>query len=268
MKLEDYCNNLLRLVTYSTTDLIIPLMDPDKISSEPNKFSYSLLLKINNALESLNIFLLNIREKPQFSDSVCILLRTLLSDVITLEYITRNIETNEKELIKEINNIYFDHVKYMYRNMSVFGKLNKAEDKEINRHRQKIINEFPNYFGHDGGLSKEYTGLPPITKMILEINKDAPMSIYKQFIIEAYHYYDIFSKYEHLGAMTFIMVHRAYDKNLIERVISEIKDSIRIVLLFQHLLATQFYKRESIEIRKYLEYLNIIEPQLAQLIKT
>lgn len=267
MDLREYCDKILGLVNFSAQELIIPLMEPEKISTEPNKFSYSLLLKFNNGLESLNILLLNIRDKPQFSDSVCILLRTLLSDVITLEYILRNIEINEKELIKEIDNIYFDHIKYMYKNMHVFGKLNKADDREVNQNRKELIKEFPRFFNKDGGLSKDFNGLPALSKMIQDINEDAPMSIYKQFAKEAYNYYDIFSKYEHLGAMTFLFVHRAYDTSLIEHVISEAKSSIRIVLLYHHLLATQFYIRKSDKLRNYVDYLRQIEPELAEILK-
>ena len=267
MELNEYCNKLLELVTYSTRDLIIPLMDPNKVSTEPNKFFYSLLLKFNNALESLNILLLNIRGKPQFSDSICILLRTLLSDVITLEYIIRNDDISENTLIKEIDNVYFDHIKYMYKNMHLFGKLNRSTDREVSKQQRAIINEFPRFFRKDGSFSKEYDGLPSMSKMIQKINEDAPNSIYKQFAIKAFHYYDIFSKYEHLGAMTFQFVHRAYDDSLVEDVIKEAKSSIRIVLLYQRLLSTQFYNRSSNQILQFVDYLEQIEPELAQILK-
>lgn len=111
MALKNYSERLQEFVVYSAKELIIPLMDPTIISTEPNKFSYSLLLKFNNGLESLNILLLNIHSKPQFADSICIILRALLADVITLEYATYSLDIDEQRFSDNIDNIYFDHVK-------------------------------------------------------------------------------------------------------------------------------------------------------------
>ena len=64
-RLTKYCNTLAQLVYDSNIELIIPKMDSINQDKESSQFFFVILFKLNNGLESLNLFLLNLEAKPQ-----------------------------------------------------------------------------------------------------------------------------------------------------------------------------------------------------------
>jgi len=71
-------------ITYFVnTEITLDVIDLDKsgkLNEEPLKFLYTILLKINNGLDTCSILFLNFLDKPHFVDSLIVICRSLIAD--------------------------------------------------------------------------------------------------------------------------------------------------------------------------------------------
>lgn len=249
--LELFSNNISALTNLVYKDFILELMKNEKINTEPYKFEYTILHKLNNGITTVNLLILNIFNKPQFVDSVCILLRTLLSDVITLDFVYTNSHGKSDEYLKQIQNVYYDHIKFTLNNIDLFGILYDESQEEINKKKIQLIKNKNEYFGKNQKPLSHLKGLKSCSGMVRQIKNQTSSRFPLDFLILAYEHYDIFSKYEHLGCLTFQLTHRGYQDNSTKRILNEIQTSIMVIIHYQSLLIKSLLGSENEIIPKY-----------------
>lgn len=257
--LERYSSYLATLTNHVNQRVLIPIMGTEAQQNEPKKFLYSLLFKINNGLDSANLFILNVFNKPQFSDSLFIILRTLLSDVITLNYIFAKSKGSDLKLKEYIENVYYDHIKLMIKNIGIFQLLYNEKEGEINARKQKIIDLKNEFFDNSGNIKPHLKGLKSVSQMVREIACETDKENPLDYLIIAYEHYDIFSKYEHLGDLTFNLIHRSFRNDQKKRILSEIFHSVNVIIHYQKSLILAFYAKETDEYKVFCDLKGKIE---------
>lgn len=231
-----FSNNISKLTNIVHKDIILELMKSDKINEEPYKFEYTVLHKLNNGIETVNLLILNFLNKPQFLDSICILLRTLLLDVITLDFVYTNSAGKQEKYLEQIQNVYYDHIKFTIKNIKDFGSLYEDSQKEINEKIEQLKKQKNEYYDINQEPLAHLKGLKSCYVMVKEIKEQTSSNYSLNFLILAYEHYDIFSKYEHLGDLTLQLTHRGYQDESIERILTEIQTSIIVIIHYQSFL--------------------------------
>lgn len=251
VELEKYTSYLATLTNHVNQRIVIPIIERGLYQNEPQKFFYSLLFKINNGLESANLFILNIFNKPQFSDSLFIILRTLLADIINLDYIIAKSKGNDLKLNEYIENIYFDHIKFTMKNIEVFQILYNESKTTIDEKKQELINSRKKYFDSSGNPKPHLKRLKSVAQMVKEIAGETKNNIPLDYLILAYEHYDIFSKYEHLGDLTFNLIHRSLKDDHKKRILSEIYHSVNVIIHYQKILILAFFGENTDELKEF-----------------
>lgn len=251
-KLTKYCNTLAQLVYDSNIEMIIPKMDSINQEKESSQFFFVILFKLNNGLESLNFFLLNLEDKPQFADSLFICLRTLLLDMLTVDYLMIRSDFKESEVQKQIDSLKYDHIKYSISNLKVYKQLYNGSDAELQKRRKEIEDHYSNFFEKSGKVKPDVNNWASSAKqMITEINDKAPNTVFLSNAVEAFEHYDLYSKYEHLGEYTTQLVFRGFRSENFEELFKEVKSCLKLLLKFHYALLTEFYEDSFIKNTRY-----------------
>ena len=234
-KFNGYLNKVSSLTLHVHEKIISPIIDSKSFSEEPKRFFYSLLFKINNGLDTVNDLLKGLQSRPHRLDSALLIFRTILSDVINFHYILIKSSGNENDLKDYIQRIYFDHVKYTIGNLNIYKILYKDSEESIEEKRQSLKKKYPNFY--DAGGIPIVKKLPPISGMMEELGKENKSNT----LIEiAFEHYDIFSKYEHVGILTFDLIHLPFDSKQQPKILNEITSSISVIIETQEWLVKFF----------------------------
>lgn len=230
-------------------------MDYINDENEYRQFVFTILFKVANGLETINLLLSQLDNKPQFYDTVFISLRTLLADKITMDYFLFKSDFKNENVQEKLEWIKYDHVKYTLSNLKIYKSIYGSDDKEIQLQQNNLKSRFPNYFHKNGSLKKQYDRLPSIGCMTEEIIKGtAKGSPFQEHLILSFEHYDIFSKYEHLGQLTPHLVFRGYKESEQESIATEIQTCLRILIDFMADLTTEFHETEFIQKTNYWKY--------------
>lgn len=251
-KLTAYTNAIQELVAYATKNFIFELMNKKDIMKDPDKFVYTLLFKLNNGLESANLLIMNILRKPQFLDSVQLILRTLLLDVITFDYILFKSNKDDDKFLSEVENLNYDHLKFTIKNIELFGCLYGDSKDTTDAIITDLKSKYPEYFDANGDPLSRFKGMKSGSGMIKEIKSGTSAEVPLDFLIMAFDNYSKFSKIEHLGGLTTFLVHRAYKLEHQNQVAIEILSSVHVILHYQHLLISMFFEEDLDIVRKYI----------------
>jgi len=257
--LKLYTNAIQTLTAFVNIKLLPELKNISDANKEPNIFLCALFLKTNNALESANLLIANIKSKPQFLDSLFVILRTLMSDLITFDYIFHRANMDMNQLLKEIDNLNYDHLKHTIKNIGVYGKLYGDSQDEIARLTNELVSKNKKYFDADGKALSQYKGLKSIGNMMLELRSQISTKDKLTSLIVAFQNYDKFSKYEHLGGLTALLVTRGYKDEYEKSIAHEIMESIVVVLHYQNLLVSMYFSEYPGLINEYLVFKDRIE---------
>ena len=235
--LTRYTNSIQTITAFVTDKFILDLSKQARINTEPYRFLYTILIKQNNALESVNLLIANIKTKPQFLDSTFILLRTMMSDIITLEYaLTKTDESDESDekLKEQIERIYYDHLHYSLQNMKSLGSL--YDDQKESQAKIEELKKFNSeYFDIEGKLKFKFDRTS-FVKMMKEIKKSLSPKFSIAPAMIAYENYSKFSKHEHFGKLTLFLITRGFKDENIETILREVQTSIDVILYYQGLL--------------------------------
>lgn len=184
-------------IAYTFTNYLSDIIENDILEKlryleEPDRFYYTVLHKLRNILDAASFLITNLDGKPHYYDSVFLLLRTCLFDGISLYYVmdadNDNLLRNER-----INRIMLDHVKSIW--------TSAEDDKE----RQLVIEKFPDCFD-EGKFKKE------IVKVnIIMMYREIKIERIKNEVLDALRLYNIFSKVEHNGILSFNLLHAHYE---------------------------------------------------------
>lgn len=251
-ELTTYCNTLAQLIHDSKVELLIPKMDTINHDKESSQFFFALLFKLSNGLETSNLLLINLDNKPQFADSLFICLRTLLLDMLTIDYLMIQANFNENEVQRQVDILKSDHVQYDINNLKTYQTLFNFSDADLEKKRKEIINQYPKFFEQSGKFKSEFKDHKVSPKqMILEINKNASNTIFLENAIQTYEHYDLYSKYEHLGEYTAQLVFRGFRNENFENLFKEVKTCLKLLLKFHYAILTEFYDENHIKNTKY-----------------
>ncbi|WP_452227603.1 hypothetical protein [Lacinutrix sp. MEBiC02404] len=229
---ESYFKELSSLILTFTTEygdqVINKILDKDAYIKEPQRFFYTLIHKTSCSLEASNIFIRNFDSKRNYHPSLFIILRAILSDILVAEYITHCSESNahSNELI---DGIYFDHVDNIIRTCNTtFRHIYQwnENETELKKNELKANSKF---YSSDGKAKckKISTSLNSLIVKIWQSNKDKKHLIHHRRIFDLY---GIFSKFEHLGELSFHLTHRGYDDTQKDTLYFDLYDSIVFIV--------------------------------------
>jgi len=193
MTKSEEAGDILYSFTHHLTNIIEnDILDKGHYLLEPQRFYYTVVFKLRNILDAASFLIKNLDDKPHYHDSTFLLLRTCLFDTVNLYYIMDQ-EANVSIQNDRINRIMFDHVKSIW--------VCAQDDDE----RRLIIEKFPQCFTN-GKFRKDIVKVS-IISMYKEITG---LSLKKEVKI-AIDLYNIFSKVEHNGILSFNLLHAHYE---------------------------------------------------------
>jgi len=193
MTTSEEAGDILYSFTYQLTNIIEKdILDKGDYLVEPQRFYYTVAFKLRNILDAASFLVKNLDGKPHYHDSTFLLLRTCLFDTVNLYYIMDQ-EANVSIQKERIERIMFDHVKSIWI---------CAQDHE---ERRLIIEKFPGCFENDK-FRKEIVKV----NIISMYNEITSLSLKKEVKI-AIDLYNIFSKVEHNGILSFSLLHAHYE---------------------------------------------------------
>jgi len=207
-------------------DVVDIIWKQERYVNLKDKFFYTILFKITSILNSIEIQVYNLDNKPNYTIVTALALRTCMLDVLNLYYVMDEIES-PVVMDNRVNTIMSDHLKHIYSDLSL--------------EQRKIIQlEWKELFEKDGTL-KKYTRLNS-NALLDGINKFASIKTEAE---EAKDLYDFFSKYEHNGAFTFNLIHNFYYSNSTHIIKEKIVRAIIICSIALRTTSTHWIEKEN-----------------------
>lgn len=177
---------------------------------EPDKFNYTVLFKVMTLLDTVSFLMVNLQDKRYYINSIYLILRTCLSDVICLHYIFEKFF--DKEQAKErIQLIMDDHI------FAIYYSADEAE-------RALLIQRYPDCF--DNGKPKKSLHKVSVKAMYAQIQTSAM----KKEAAIAMKLYEFFSKLEHNGELTFNIMHKPFTPEGYENAKQKLCDAITTII--------------------------------------
>ena len=177
---------------------------------EPDKFNYTVLFKLMTLLDTVSFLMKNLQDKRYYFNSIYLILRTCLSDIICLHYIFEKL-LNKEQAKERIQLIMDDHVFYIY---------HSADDAE----RTLLIQSFPDCF--DNGKPKKSVNKVSVKGMYSQIQ----LPWIKKEVAVAMNLYDFFSKLEHNGVLSFNIMHKPFTPEGYESAKLKVCDAITTIV--------------------------------------
>ena len=202
-------------------NIIAKIWKDGSINIEPHKYLYTILFKTNNALDTSNILANNLIGKPTTTDSLFLILRAAISDLVIYNYLIR-ISKNDEDLEKNIHRMYYDHIENTISEIKKFYRSAYQETEEKIRHEiDKLKQMYPFYFDENGDPKYKPLKLS-VSVMARKIigNKEKGESL--EYLISAKELYDKFSKYEHFGILTLDITHRQFKEERLAEVFQDV----------------------------------------------
>lgn len=225
---ETLSSKILTFINFYRSEVIKKILESNRIIKEDEKYFYTIILKTINSLEGANIFIRNFDIARPFQVPLFIIIRAILNDIITSEYIIVN-SSDDEEQIKLINRINFDHVRYIKSAITIESKIRKWTKQEMEKKNIEIIRAYPKYYEKNGKerLQKINTNASFLVDSVLKKsfdNKPYPL------IGLAYILYNTFSKLEHFGELSYPLVHMPYQNNKQPSLINHLFSSIEVII--------------------------------------
>lgn len=224
MTKEEYFSELssliLKYIHFYQKNIISHIIERKEHKTEPYKFYYTIIFKTCSVFESSNIIIRNFHSHPHYQVSLSILFRSIMSDIIMAEYviIKGKSEIQKKEVIEKI---YFDHIS------NVLGATKKTypivynwSKEETDKRVLELEESLMKNFKHN---QQKIKSLNQIVKEVLSSNNGIDI-IKKSYIL-----FDEYSKFEHLGAFSFNLIHRPFEQKEFNSLNIKLIEAIRII---------------------------------------
>ncbi|HTD99044.1 MAG TPA: hypothetical protein VK668_07135 [Mucilaginibacter sp.] len=222
-------DDLVAFTEYIEKKYIVDIKAAGDIRAEPKIFLYTILYKLNNGLNSCQLFINNSKAAEKHFDSLFLILRTLISDSLMTLYVIKKDYTTEAEIEKNIWPLYTDHLKYGLSNLKRFGiKFWGMTEKEVSAEEQKIKKGYSKFFNVDGSFTYKSKGLSVGDVAEYLVSNDANIGN-KNLVIKAQNLYSFFSKYEHLGILSFGLIHRQFEERNKPIMIRQVIEAILVI---------------------------------------
>ena len=229
---ETYFEELSSLILEFThnyrTTFVNRIMNSDEYINEPERFFYVIIHKTACSLEASNIFIRNFDSRRDYHIPLFIILRTILSDILTAEHITHCAIT-EKDCNELIEEIYFDHVDNIIKTCNTsYRHIYQWNENETKKQIGEIKNN--SRFYDSNGIAKRKSKSKSLTKIIVDIFSSVKDKKSVSHHARAFDLYGIYSKIEHLGELSFHLIHRGYDDNKQRALWFDLYDSIVFII--------------------------------------
>src|SRR3990170_3781634 len=241
-----FTGKVSHLTSFTMKCIMKKIWDENKYLDEPYTYLYTLLFKTLNSLDTSNVLLLNVLNKPTTTDGLYLICRTTLSDLILFEYLFRRSKDDE-QLTNNIARLYCDHIYYQIDAMKTFyqaayGKSPAEIEEEINKLKSTRLQCFDST-GTNKYDTRDFTVKKMSNYILSTKEKDEDLNN----LIRARELYDVFSKFEHFGELTIHLTHRHFKNNRIEEVINEVVKSFKITVRYLDELTLLLCSKESKE---------------------
>lgn len=121
----------------------------------------------------------------------------------------------------------------------------KESPKQIDEKKNELKKLKSEFFDGDGNINAGLEHIPGAYKMVRTIVSQSKSNSKLDYLIMASEYYDKFSKYEHLGDLTYYLTHRPYHDEWQSEGFSDIYHSINVVLHYEVVLISAFKMDDS-----------------------
>jgi hypothetical protein len=222
-------DDLVAFTEYVDTKYVNAIQTSGDIRQESKIFLYTILYKLNNGLNSCHLFINNSKASERHFDSLFVILRTLISDSLMTLYVIKKDYTADEAIEKNIWPLYTDHLKYGLSNLKRFGKSFWGyTDQQIRDEEAKIKTSYGKFFNKDGSFVYKSRSLSIGDVSEYLVSNDANIGN-KNLVIKAQNLYSFFSKYEHLGILSFGLIHRQFNEKNKPVMIRQIIEAILVV---------------------------------------
>lgn len=226
---ESFSSALLEFVVYYQDKVLCKILDEKRYVEEPERFYFTIMTKSNNSLDVINLLIRNFHAKPHFHASLFVLLRAILSDIMITEFVSVSPDTDESR-VDLIKGIYNDHVARTYNSISgTYALLSGWSNKDIALEQKSFISSNPQYFDENGKLLTKSVDVS-VKKVVTAILSRKAQESDLSFLRMLYSHYDMFSKYEHVGELTFRLVHKPYFEESVKIQFIEVFESVGIIV--------------------------------------
>lgn len=228
MHKEDFFSELsfliLKYIDYYKKSILSHIIRKKEFQTEPHKFFYTIMFKTCSTFEASNILIRNYHSHPHYQSSLSILFRSIMADIIIAEYVIKKGTDNNKEDI--IKSIYFDHISNIISACEkIYPIVYKWSKKRVESEIAQIKKNNPEFFNNQ---IKPLKASP--SKLVKTIFAESKKGDYKlELLKSSYNLYDEYSKFEHLGELSFKLIHRGFKKDESEKLILRLIESIRII---------------------------------------
>lgn len=229
---DDYFERLSSLVlefTQKYRNLFVnEIMKNDQYLKEPQRFFYVIIHKTTCSLEASNLFIRNFDSRRDYHIPLFIILRTILSDILTAEHV--NYFSTEKKNCKElIEEVYFDHIDNVIKTCNKsFRHIYQWNENQTAEYISKI--KVNSRFYDSNGNPTRNSRPKSLSNLIVEIFSSVENKKSLVHHRRAYELYTIFSKIEHLGEFSFNLLHRGYDEKEQKKLLLDLHDSLTFII--------------------------------------
>lgn len=227
---RDLSSSLLAFLDAYHCKVVVRILEEKWYAEEPERFYYTLAHKANSTLYSINHVRCNFHSHYHMRISSYLLFRSIMLDVITGEYIIRQNDgdAQRKEMILRLN---ADHIDYTYRAIGTTAKhVFGFTDEEVEQMRASIRGKRSMYFEGEEMSVKPLKA--SVYAMARKLTNGSVEGAALHFVQRAFNYYDLYSKYEHPGDLSFHLTNRVYETENAVKEYSELYECLQITLAF------------------------------------
>jgi len=192
--------SLIAKYTDITSDIIRDLDSNEYPRIHPISLRYLFIKRFHYNSLAVKELISNYTKDRNFKLPLFIVLRTCISDFLYLKYIDRIIRDSESEetIEQEIISLLADNIKYLQSDLDNLKKNNEISTERYNFSMVSIKQMYPEFYDSKSGLL-----IKNKTKKFADINKILSQDIRYSLESKAYDLYKLYSKFEHIGALTF-----------------------------------------------------------------
>ena len=227
------------------SSIVLELMNRDDVKKEkePSTFMYCILFKTCNHLKSsLALKALYDVGAAYVSDSTLVIHRAVISDLmLAIDVMSRS---DKSSIVDNIHKVKSEHYqRMMYSNYREFYK-QKGETNED--YDERIRENLPEYFTEE---KYKLNSLNTAKRIIEDIGMDSKELKYA--IKSANGYFDIFSKLEHFGGMTYQFIHWPFKSDKQNIVEEYWDDSFETILLLSKIIVEYLKPSKDLKLAYY-----------------
>lgn len=193
--------SLIAKYTDITSDIIKDLDSNEFPRIHPISVRYLFIKRFHYNSLAINELISNYTKDKNFKLPLFIVLRTCISDYLYLKYIGKIISDNANniEAIEfEIKQLLVDNLKHLHKELDYLKDNKEISTEKYNLSLVSIKQMYPEFYDSKSGLPIKNNA-----KTFTEIYKILRQDVRYSLESKAFDLYKLYSKFEHIGALTF-----------------------------------------------------------------